>query len=540
MYAKLAGNLYRYSENGQKRIWLVSPSSHGKLELDSLRRLASRSPKDPNAWIALASAQARAGAIADAEQSYSRVLALLPDNDQIWLALGNLQFGRSDYPAALNSYMQALQINPSSYHAKNSLGILLKLLGQLELAEGILQEAVAIKPDFPEAHNTLGNLYIEMGRMDDAERHYRLSLSLGNDSAALWNNLGLLYKGLHRFDEALSCFDTALSRPEHDPNIVFNRAIALLRTERFESGWQAYEERWQLPNLAAKRKAYDRQSRYWQGEPLAGKRIVLWCEQGLGDALQMLRYVPRLRARHPDAEILLRLDPPLVRLAAAQGIADRVLDSKGHMPAADFHFSLLSFPAMFYGSDDAMPVDCPYLAVDPAWRADWRDRLPPPGRRKRLGLIWETGKFGVGQMDFERQRRSLSDDALAALLGAAPDRVEWVSLQPGGGEKLASLGADISHPGDALRDFADTAVLLEQLDGLVTVDTAGAHLAGAMAKPVLIMMSALGGNLFPADGARMPWYPTTELIRQRVSGDWSDVIGAVQERLSALSWAEPA
>ncbi|BEV72230.1 MULTISPECIES: tetratricopeptide repeat protein [unclassified Paludibacterium] len=500
-------------------------------ELLQLKKEAGRQRQNPVLWQKLAQRCVELALPAEAHDAFLHLTRLQPDNGAAWFGLANQAYLLGQYPQALDGFMKALSINPASAEIRNNLALLLAGLGELSLAEQLWLEALDSRPDYQDALNNLGNLYRDCRQFEQAHLCLETALQLAPDSARVMTNLGLLLKAEGRLDEALTIYRQALDQAgDPPPELPYNYSIALIQSGEWLRGFRWYEQRWALPRLAARKQDMDAQLPAWQGEYLAGKTLLLWQEQGLGDTLQMVRLLPLWRARQPECRVVLRVAPPLLRLLAGLPGVDLLLDTQAPLPPADFHLSLMSLPMQLQLTPDTLPPFAPYLAADPALTARWAPSLPARRGRPRLGLVWQSGQAGTGADERDRQARSLSHEVLHALLSSLD--ADWVSLQFGAEALPDELQAMLAQP--ALTDFADSAAILGQLDGLVTVDTAAAHLGAAMGLPTVVLMSALGGNLFPAEGERMPWYPSMRLLRQQTLHDWQNVLQVLPEVLSTL------
>jgi Glycosyltransferase family 9 (heptosyltransferase) len=296
----------------------------------------------------------------------------------------------------------------------------------------------------------------------------------------------------------------------------------------FDTGWKAYEWRWRTGAFAGQRRQL--QAPLWHGDtPVSGKTILLHAEQGLGDTIQFIRYVPLLAGR--GAKVVCEVQPQLLPLLAQlQNAQDVTIIAKGEpLPAFDLHCPLLSLPLAFGTQPETIPAAVPYLAAPEQRLAEWRDRLPPGG--PRAGFVWS------GQPSHKNDaNRSIPLARLAALFD--DPRLRCFSLQSGlrdaDSEALRGL-PNLVHLGGEFRDFADTAAVIALLDVVVSVDTAVAHLAGAMGKPVVILVPHAADFRWLRGRDDSPWYPTAKLFRQPAFGDWDSVIVRLRDELRQLS-----
>lgn len=447
---------------------------------------------------------------------FDACIAASPTDWQAWLNRGNARMMLCQPDQALEDYLQASAINPHAASIKVNLAVLLKDLGELALAEALLREVLAQAPDHADAWSNLGTVCYYRADYAQAIACQQQALTLAGDSPARLNNLAMACIAARQPQQAEQQLRRALALPGAGAVCRFNLAIALLMQGRYADAWPYYEARWDGMMQPRWRE------RRWQGEPLVQRTLLLWAEQGLGDTLQMVRFVPQVRAANPGARIVLVVQDSLLRLfAQLEGIT--VLPLSGAQPAFDCQLPLMSLPGVL-GVDLATLPRAPYLhsvlAVPP--RA-----LPESGRLK-VGLVWQAVPLGGGIAELARQGRSVPAAALLPL--RAVSGVDFYALQPG---EVDPLLADWVQP-LPLQDFADTAAMAMQLDLLITADTAALHAAAAMGKPVWVAMRAERAPFFLYQGEHSPWYDRVRLFCQPVPGDWA-VVGqtladALQQR----------
>jgi len=333
--------------------------------------------------------------------------------------------------------------------------------------------------------------------------------------AEAWSNRGNLLKDLGRLGEALTSYDRALALDPIQPDASWNKAWALLLTGDLAAGWPLHEFRWQASGRA--RPVHERPQ--WRGDTdLDGKTILLESEQGFGDVLQFCRYVPLLAAR--GAQVILEVEAPLRDLMASlEGVGTLITQGEPR-PDFDLHCPLLSLPLGFGTTLETLPGQTPYLTADPARAAAFAARHRRQEKRRRIGMVWSGGFTHLG--DERQDPRSLP---LTDLLAALPENADLFCLnttfRPADRALLATR-PDITIP--TLNDFADTAALIETLDQVITIDTAVAHLAGAMAKPTTLLLHTNADWRWLQGRSDSPWYPTVRIIRQEVAGDWGGVL----------------
>ena len=434
---------------------------------------------------------------------------------------GRLAEAREGYMAAL-----ALEQNPVAEHY---LGVIEMQEGRPEAGEARIRAALAQRDDIPDFHNNLGLCLRAQWRLEEAVACYRKALDLNPSYAPAWSNIGLDLHKLGQMDIAIDAFNRALALQPDLPQTRFSRALALLAAGDYAQGWQQYEWRRRCPEYAG---AYQvpapvRQASAWQGEPVSGKRLFFFSEQGIGDTIQFIRYARGL-AEQGARIILLVGKPHLISLfQATPGVAEvHLLDECGRLPAPDYIVHMLSLPRLCgTHSLSDIPADVPYLVVPTDRRAHWRARLDGLWQKTRIGLAWSGNPSNV-----DDRNRSCPLSTLAPLFDL-PD-IAWINLQLGPGrEQLQSLPNRILDWGDEQTDYAETTALMSELDLIITVDTSIAHAAGALGLPVWIMLAHVPDFRWMLERRDSPWYPTARLFRQVRTGDWSTVVEAMQTEL---------
>jgi tetratricopeptide (TPR) repeat protein len=367
-------------------------------------------------------------------------------------------------------------------------------------AAALWTKIVAAAPRSPEARANLGGALLELGRFEAAEAELRRAVAMKPDAAWAHYNLGRLFLLTHRWDAAAAAYEAALARAPADPKTRLGLAHVRLMGGDYARGWPLYEARSEIPSQNAPRLNLPNE---WRGEPVAGKRLLIWPEQGFGDQIQFARFAPVLQAM--GAEVTLVAPPELTALFASLGVAV-VEQQAGPMtlPTPDYWSLLLSVPGRLGTTLETIPT-APYLTVPDDRRAKWAGHVP----KAAVGVVW-------------RGRASHGADAHRSLASLA-------ALQP-----LQEAGATLFDLSDPIGDFADLAAVIDQLDLLVTVDTAAAHLAGALGKPCWVLLPWFRGDWRWLDGrSDSPWYPSIRLFRQPAFGDWDTPISALAAAYAA-------
>lgn len=434
--------------------------------------------------------------------------------------LGRLQSG--DPAGALLAFAAAGEIAPEIPEIHANLALAQEACGQPEAAINSYRIALSLAPDDVQIHLNHGALLTRLQRFDAAEERFRRALELQPDAAAGWSNLGVLYACQQREILAENCYRQALEiDPEHR-NSQFNLAYLLLRQGRYGEGWQRLEARDDRYRLQQALSIPE-----WQGEALAGRRILIAGEGGYGDMLHFARYAARLKAAGA-ASVGIVAYPGLERLFSTLPGVDRVLPLAAPVePAAwDCWVAALSLPLRFSGATGDFPATLPYLSVFAADRARWAARLPSQGQR-RVGLVWQ------GNPAFANDReRSLPSPELLQPLLALPG-IEFVALHKAGAGTLAG----VRELGGEIADFAASAAILDRLDLLISVDSALVHLAGALARPCWVLLPAYQTDWrWLKQRSDSPWYPQVlRLYRQARPGDWAPVVARIADDLRQWS-----
>jgi tetratricopeptide (TPR) repeat protein len=460
---------------------------------------------------------------ADALASYDKALALDPGNVD---ALGN----RGDVllvlrrPAeALDCFERILAVAPGHLEARANRGAALATLDRHEEALADFDAVLAAGPHPLAAYNR-GLALAAVGRPAAAVEAYDRLLAMTPNHVPALSSRGVALQALNRHAEAIASFDRALALAPDFADAHFNRSLALLATGDYAGGQAEYEWRWKRSGAAAARQNFNRP--LWLGEtPLGSRTILLHAEQGLGDTLMFARYVGLLA--RDGAKVVLEVHPELKALMSRLPGCAAVLGRGEPRPAHDVHCPLGSLPLALETTPASVPAEVPYLAADPARVARWAARLAAHGS-PRVAVVW------AGNVAHANDRnRSLPLDKLAPLW--AVERARFVSLQrdprPGDADALAS--APVLHLGPELEDFDDTAAVLAQCDLVISVDTSVAHLAGALGRPLWVLLPFSADWRWTAAGERSPWYPSARLFRQPQPGDWDSVVNDVLKDLPA-------
>jgi tetratricopeptide (TPR) repeat protein len=490
-----------------------------------------------------------------ASDAFRRAIEIAPGYVTAHANLGRTLRARGELQEAVASFRRAVAIEPDNADFQNQLGSLYGALNRHDLAAAHLRRATELKPDFAVAHANLGQAFTELNRWDEAIAAYERAAALDPDDASIrvnlafarddpagiadaevqcrrliaarsnlpegHNALGLILQKQNRLEESLESYRRAIAlKPDFVPAVI-NESLVLLLLGRYDEAWPKYEWRRRLPMLRRNERAQPA----WQGDDVSTKTILLHSEQGFGDTIQFLRYVPLVAAR--ARQVILEIPRPLVRLAASLPIDNITIVPNNRPPAAaDMHAPLLGLPRIFGTRVDNIPGRVPYLMPRRPLVERWARTLGADARFK-VGLAWAGNPEHKGN-----RSRSLTLGRLAPLLAVAG--VGWYGIQVGPpANQVKRLPRDtLADLSPRLTDFAETAGAILNLDLVIAVDTAVAHLAGALDRAAWIMVA------FPPDWRWLlgrddsPWYPSVRLYRQPAPGDWDSVIARLAADLA--------
>lgn len=494
--------------------------------IESYRRAVHLKPDYTEAYYNLAAATLSSGDPHSAVQCCLKIIDLAPDSTDAFFLLGAAYEQQNANAKAADAYRSAIRLKPDHVKALNNLGIILNKEKNIQGAEECFRKAIRVLPDCPESHFNLGNIHLGRNRFDDAIGHYRNALLSQKDYFDAFYNMGIAFKALGRFQKAVRAFDSALRIHPENARAHLQRAFTLLLSGDYREGWKEYEWRFQAEGIAPRTG-----SNVWDGSPLNGKTILVDSEQGFGDMIQFVRYLPLVKAR--GGKVIFRCPRALFRLLSGFSGIDRIIEKKKdgcEDTPFDAYIPLLSLPKIFDTTPDTIPPESPYIHADPALREKWGKRVS--WKAFNVGLVWGSGpKF---------PRRDCPLNELAPLAGIRG--IEFYSLQKGPAAAQA-LRPPENMPlrlyTDELDDFSETAALIANLDLIISVDTSVAHLAGAMGKEVWTLLPTEACWRYHYNTPKTPWYPTMRLFRQPGADDWRSVVRAVLRELTKFLPEKP-
>jgi tetratricopeptide (TPR) repeat protein len=541
----------------------VLSSETGKVDLarELMSRLIQLRPDSGHAQNNLAQIMRQSGRLEEALAAHRRAVELSPHEADFHFNLGCTLIDMGQVQESIAALIRAGELNPDHAKVNNLLGIALRKAGRLDEAIAAFGRAVWIDPNSAEAYNNLGNALTDRGQYDRAIAAYRQAIALRPDYREALRNMGSSLRAAGRFDEALAALRKVTQEEPNDADahnrlgvvlgeagkidqavaagrkavamrgatrlMRWHLAVNLLKAGKLREGFAEYEARWGASEDHNQPRQFGVMQ--WAGHDLAGRRILLYAEQGIGDTIQFARYVPLVANR--GGRIVLECQGPLARLLRPlKGVEQIILPNEPadrEIGAIDTHCPLMTLPMVFGTTLDTIPNQVPYLHADAALVRHWRQRVGKLDGKLKIGLNW------AGNPDQKGDRHRSTTLSKFAPLAAMGDAV-FVSLHKGtaGGQATKPpRGLKLVDWTDELSDFAETAALIENLDLVITTDTSVPHLAGAMGKPVWVLLPFAADWRWMMEREDSPWYPTMRLFRQKKPGDWAEVVRRVAQSL---------
>ncbi|HXX07125.1 MAG TPA: tetratricopeptide repeat protein [Pseudolabrys sp.] len=461
----------------------------------------------------------------EAIASFDCAIKLNPYFPDAFLNLGNALKNLKRYDSAFAAYGQALTLKPGLAEAWVGRGNTYFELRRYDDAVAAYNHALSLKPDLAEAWLGRGNVAFSFKRYEDAFKAYDKALSINSELATAWLGRANVFFSLNQDAEALECFDKAIALKGDLADAHFNKALSKLSLGEYEEGWKLYEWRW-------KNRLFTSPVRYftpplWLNDSnIKDKTILIHAEQGFGDTIQFSRYLNLLKDK--KCKIIFEVQKPLSTLFKSSKWQCEVIVQGEKIPSFDVHCPLVSLPLAFETRVETIPANVPYIDAPEEKKIEWAEIIGTTKEKPRIGLAWSGNPYFAGGLDISRPV------PLSALGAIISNKFEWYRLQKDlrDSDKHAldnlSVIKDLS---DVFNDFSDIAALIEQLDLVISIDTSIAHLAGAMGKPVWIMLAFHSDFRWLRERTDSPWYPTARLYRQTKSGDWTNVLESVSKDL---------
>ncbi|MEC5385905.1 tetratricopeptide repeat protein [Uliginosibacterium sp. H3] len=499
---------------------LEDERGNGVLAVQYIRKALAINPRVPHAHVNLGSALRRLGRLDEALDSYDAAIAVQPDLALAHFNRGNVLRDMTRLEEAFDSFCEAARLDPDDADARNNCGSMLWKARKYEEALPYFDGALAINPFHFDALINKGSTLEKLERDDEALELYERVLSRQPDHVVAIVNRGSALEGKGFTEEALQHYLLAQRHAPDDVSANLNEGFCRLKQGDFEVGLEKYEWRWKGPQERGNRQF---EIPRWNGEDLAGKRILLHAEQGFGDTLQFCRYASLLAQRR--ANVVLEVPPSLVRLLEKLDGVERVLAHGAALPDADFHCPLLSVPLLVKTRVASIPAETPYLYVPDDSYEKWARKIGISARR-RIGIAWGTTTKDT--------KKVLPISVLSELFDCNCDFfVVQKDIRESDRVVLESY-PNVRIVSDELSDFCDTAALLSLMDRVVTIDTSIAHLAGALGLRAWIMLHVAADWRWFEGREDSPWYPTVRLVRQSSAADWNSVVQRVKLALNDL------
>ena len=470
----------------------------------------------------------------EAIECYLRAIAIKPDYPVAYLNLGNWHKAHGNVEDQIRYYKKAVELKPDYYEAYNNLGSTLRQQGQVDEAIDCFEKVLALKADFPLAYLNLGLCYRDKRDMEREIAYFSKTIAVSPDYWDAHIHLGYALLIAGDLDKAEHHFRTVLKARPEDIQARFNLGVLLLQRGNYKEGFELYEARFEFfslsnpevdPHFFTKACKAPR----WNGEDLGDKSLLVWMEQGLGDCIMMMRFLPQVAAFCPKRLVLL-CRAPLTRLFdhVPYHIETIDFDTELRSGVFDYHVALTSLPHLLGTTLETLPTEVPYISGHEAMKLHWKERLAPTSGLK-VGLVW------AGNSKMPRDfLRSMPFSNLAPL-AQIPD-CTFISLQKGDISDEAAQANWLDHENiAACNDFLDTAALVDNLDLVISVDTATAHLAGALGKPVWLLCRYESEWRWLMEREDSPWYPSMRIFRQPSVDDWPGVIERIHRELRILA-----
>jgi tetratricopeptide (TPR) repeat protein len=468
------------------------------------------------------------GKLEAAVAAYRKSVQLRPGVAEVYSNLGVAFHDLSKFDEAAGACMEAIRLNPLYADGYYNLGNAFKSLRNLDEAESAYRRAIELKPAHAEAYSNLGVVLHDQSKLQEAAAAFRKAIEFKPDCFEAYNNLGIAFLDEGDLDTAIELFNKAVRKLDYG-EAHWNLAVGSLLKGDFSRGWREFEWRWKWKDFPSPVRNFSQPQ--WLGEDVVGRRVLLHAEQGLGDTIQFVRYASQVTAR--GATVILECPPELFRLLKdLPGIHQTIIAGQS-LPEFDLQCPLLSLPLAFGTQLESIPCSIPYIPADPQLAQTWIEEIADKSPDLKVGLVWAGSPIHT-----KNKRRSMELRQFSPL--SAVRGVKFYSLQKGAPAKQlhdSDVGLKLNDLTHKLTDFADTAAVIANLDLVITVDTAVAHLAGAMGKPVWVLLPFVPDWRWMMDREDSPWYPTMRLFRQKAAGQWDEVIERVVDCLARL--AEP-
>ena len=508
-----------YAEAWRNKALTFSALKRHEEALDCYQTAIKLDPQNAKIWLDLSSSFGALNRYEDALHSCDQALALNKNYPEVWLNKGSAYNELKQYDQALNCYNQALEIKSDYLDALFSKGVVLEKLNQKQEAIFFYNKAIELDPSYAKAWLNKGNVLNYLTQYQEALNCFNRAIELQSDYADAWANKSIALYELKRFKDAINCCDKAIAIDPEQLDCYWNKAFAHLMLGNFSEGWTNYEYRWSRKD--AEQNPYPHLSRPNSLEELVGRRIIVWPEQGFGDIFQFARYIPILIDL--GVHVTFEVQQPLFSLFQNQYPCDLVIKGSFN-EEVDYQIPLASLPLLLKTTSDSIPADIPYIRMAPEKVDEWKNKLPLSKDRLNIGIACS------GNINFDLKhgnKRPIPLENFAEL--AKQHNVFLIQKEIRETDQIALQNFGMIHPlGDLINSFEDTAAIIENMDLIISIDTSLVHLAGALGKKMLVLLSWSPDWRWLNEGSNSLWYPSALLIRQQSIGDWQSVMEQVK------------
>jgi len=514
-----------YAEAYANRADALQELKEFKLAIDSYAQAIRLEPNNPDNYYNQGVAFSALELFSNALDCYVAAIKLDPNCAEFHFNHGNTLKNLNLFDQAITSYNQAILLKPKYAEAYLNRAAALQSLKQFDHAIDSLQQAIQIKPDFAEAYNQLGIVLKDTQKFDSALAAFQMALSFKKNYSNAHYNIGCIHDSLGNYEHALTSYEKAIDAQPNHADAHWNKSLALLLNNHYLDGWSEYEWRWERSKFPSPKRTFNQP--LWLGKSaIQGKTILLHAEQGLGDTIQFCRYIHLIKEL--GANVILEVQKPLLGLMQSLSRVDLVIAQGTTIPHFDLHCPLMSLPFAFNTTLETIPSSIPYLFSNQQQVTQWRAYL---GKQQfpRIGLAWSGNS--------NHPNDNIRSMSLTELIAQLPNGFEYISLQQEIRPiDLQTLSAHphIRHFGDLITDFSDTAALCGLVDLVISVDTSVAHLAGAIGKPVWVLIPRHPDWRWLLKRADSPWYPTARLFRATSPNNWQSVLNDVNLSIKNL------
>jgi tetratricopeptide (TPR) repeat protein len=486
------------------------------------QKAISFQPDFAEAYYNLGNAFKELGCWPEAIKQTQKAIELDPGLPEAHYIQGIAYYEQEQVDEAITSWQKALELKPGFTEVYFNLGIAYYNKGHLEEAQALCQKAVELDPGLAEAHYNLGLVYYGKNLLEEAIRCWQKTLQINPEHQDAYNNMGAAFQDKHELEKAQRCFQKAIDNNPDLPDTHWNKSLCHLLAGSFSEGWSDYQWRFRINTIFFNRHF---PQPLWEGEDLTGKTILLYAEQGFGDTIQFIRYVPLVKKR--GGRVVVECQEDLASLLESMEGIDQLIKHGQPLPDFDVQCPLLSLPLAFKTQIQTIPASIPYLSLNPALIQKWQGITGADQEDLKIGLVW------AGRPTHKKDRkRSLNFEALESILEIPG--ITFFSLQKGEAALQIQNRPNrikLINVAEKLADFTETGALIQNLDLVISVDTAVAHLTGALGKPVWTLLPYSPDWRWLLDREDCPWYPSMRLFRQPCPGDWGSVIQSVKDCL---------